>query len=380
MVLQTYSKCYRLLISLIGLCMHLQEPKMTTTELPREQQLTEDMTFGSIHKLCIATYCVLMTVSAIGNITVLVNILKRRRNLRFGNNYMFMHLAIADLLLRNCVHQSGPLFRHSKAHVERRQRRQTQQSNADHCLVFIFHVQQHPVFTWYEQCLDFDMFPTQLYQFWYRILNMVLVYGFPLLVIFISYACILTEIFRRYQLSSDENFRRSSLVFLNRAKNRTLKMAIIIFVVFFICWTPYYVMYWIDQQSAEKVDLRVRKGLFLFACTNSCMNPIVYGYFNFRSGRGSGYGATRPGQQLQHHQITALSNNSTGVNSRRGSNCSSIYRDNSNQSMSWNRRNSHETEMHANNNRDENHLHPNSAANHNLRTTVSTVSEVPEAR
>jgi hypothetical protein len=37
------------------------------------------------------------------------------------------------------------------------------------------------------------------------------------------------------------------------------------------------------------VDERVQKGLFLFACTNSCMNPIVYGYFKFLSGRGSGY-------------------------------------------------------------------------------------------
>ena len=72
---------------------------METTEVPQEEQLTEEMVFGSIHKSCIATYCVLLAVSAIGNITVLVNILKRRRNLRFGNNYMFMHLAIADLLV-----------------------------------------------------------------------------------------------------------------------------------------------------------------------------------------------------------------------------------------------------------------------------------------
>lgn len=24
----------------------------------------------------------------------------------------------------------------------------------------------------------------------------------------------------------------------------------------------------------------VQKGLFMFACTNSCMNPVVYGLFN----------------------------------------------------------------------------------------------------
>lgn len=59
--------------------------------------------------------------------------------------------------------------------------------------------------------------------------------------------------------------------------------------------------YWIDEASAGAVDQRVQKGLFLFACTNSCMNPIVYGYFNFRSGRGSGYrvGRRRADQQVR---------------------------------------------------------------------------------
>lgn len=38
--------------------------------------------------------------------------------------------------------------------------------------------------------------------------------------------------------------------------------------------------YWLDKESALNVDQRIQKGLFLFACTNSCMNPIVYGLFN----------------------------------------------------------------------------------------------------
>jgi hypothetical protein len=59
--------------------------------------------------------------------------------------------------------------------------------------------------------------------------------------------------------------------------------------------------YWIDETSAGAVDQRVQKGLFLFACTNSCMNPIVYGYFNFRSRRGSRYGVAgrRADQQVR---------------------------------------------------------------------------------
>ena len=60
-------------------------------------------------------------------------------------------------------------------------------------------------------------------------------------------------------------------------------MTITIVIVFVVCWTPYYVMsvwYWLDKETALKVDKCVQKGLFLFACANSCMNPIVYGLFN----------------------------------------------------------------------------------------------------
>jgi len=60
--------------------------------------------------------------------------------------------------------------------------------------------------------------------------------------------------------------------------------------------------YWIDETSAKMVDQRVQKGLFLFACTNSCMNPIVYGYFNYRSRRGRGYRvpSQRAGPQVRN--------------------------------------------------------------------------------
>jgi hypothetical protein len=65
--------------------------------------LTEAMKFNDGHRMSIVTYSVLMVVSAVGNLTVLITILKRRRSLRFGNNFMFMHLAIADLLVSAAV-------------------------------------------------------------------------------------------------------------------------------------------------------------------------------------------------------------------------------------------------------------------------------------
>lgn len=82
---------------------------------------------------------------------------------------------------------------------------------------------------------------------------------------------------------STDVFRRSNDDVLSRAKRKTLRMTITIVIVFIVCWTPYYVMsvwYWLDRDTALQVDQKVQKGLFLFACTNSCMNPVVYGLFN----------------------------------------------------------------------------------------------------
>lgn len=96
--------------------------------------------------------------------------------------------------------------------------------------------------------------------------------------------CVLLLLFFSY-LFFVERFRRSNDDVLSRAKKRTLKMTITIVIVFLICWTPYYIIamwYWFDKTSVDKVSALVSKSLFIFACTNSCMNPIVYGAFNIR--------------------------------------------------------------------------------------------------
>lgn len=64
-----------------------------------EDNLPIDMRFNDGHRLSITAYSILMVFSAIGNITVLVLILKRRRKSPSRINTMLMHLAIADLLV-----------------------------------------------------------------------------------------------------------------------------------------------------------------------------------------------------------------------------------------------------------------------------------------
>jgi hypothetical protein len=88
----------------------------------------------------------------------------------------------------------------------------------------IFHVERHPNVTWYEQCVAFNMFPTKLHELTYRVLGMVMMYGLPLVVIIISYACIIAEIFRRYQLSLDGTLPCSAAV-----PSHTLLLALFIY-------------------------------------------------------------------------------------------------------------------------------------------------------
>lgn len=59
-----------------------------------------DMRFNGGHVVSIVTYSILMVISAVGNITVLWLLLRRRGNAaRTRINSMLIHLAIADLLV-----------------------------------------------------------------------------------------------------------------------------------------------------------------------------------------------------------------------------------------------------------------------------------------
>ncbi|XP_054277217.1 adipokinetic hormone/corazonin-related peptide receptor variant I-like [Macrosteles quadrilineatus] len=295
-----------------------------------------DMRFNAGHVVSIVFYSILFVFSAIGNITVLSIILRRRRNSSSRINTMLMHLAIADLLVTflmmpleivwaatvawwagDVACRITAFFRifglylssfvlicisidryfavlkpMNLSDVDRRGKVMLTCAWVGSTIcstpqAFVFHVENHPNVTWYHQCVHFGAFSSPTHELAYFFFGMIMMYGLPLLVIIFSYASILGEIYRRSR-EPGEGFRRSSLGFLGRAKSRTLKMTITIVFVFFVCWTPYYVMcvwHWLFPASAKDVDQRVQRGLFLFACTNSCMNPIVYGAFNIRTRR-----------------------------------------------------------------------------------------------
>ncbi|XP_061721018.1 adipokinetic hormone/corazonin-related peptide receptor variant I isoform X2 [Cydia pomonella] len=290
-----------------------------------------DMTFNHGHVVQICVYSVLMVVSATGNLTVLTQLVKRRRAGRASRlDLLLMHLAIADLMVTFLMMPleiawagtvqwlAGDLMCRlmmftrtfglylssfvliciavDRYYAILKPLNVTWEANARRALhmawvcaalaslpqSFIFHVEEHPDVEGYFQCVSYGSLPTESHVFGYFLLNMLLMYLLPLVSTLYCSLAALLEIIRRANTSND-NMRRSGVGILGRARARTLKMTVTIVIVFFTCWSPYYcycLWYWVDKEFVKGLDPAFQKAMWLFSCTNSCANPIVYGIFN----------------------------------------------------------------------------------------------------
>lgn len=71
------------------------------THLNTSDELPLDMRFNHGHMVSMTVYSVLMVVSATGNLTVLSQLMKRKRAGRASRlDVLLMHLAVADLMVR----------------------------------------------------------------------------------------------------------------------------------------------------------------------------------------------------------------------------------------------------------------------------------------
>ncbi|XP_016945861.2 gonadotropin-releasing hormone receptor isoform X1 [Drosophila suzukii] len=298
--------------------------------------LTKDMVFNDGHRLSITVYSILFVISTIGNSTVLYLLTKRRLRGPLRIDVMLMHLAIADLMvtlllmpmeifwawtvqwlstdlmcrlmsffrvfglyLSSYVMVCISLDRYfailkplKRSYNRGRIMLACAWLGSVVCSIpqaFLFHLEEHPKVKGYFQCVIFHSFRSDFEEKLYQAASMCSMYAFPLIMFIYCYGAIYLKIYRKSQrVLKDviaERFRRSNDDVLSRAKKRTLKMTISIVIVFIICWTPYYTIsmwYWMDKHSADKINPLVRKALFIFASTNSCMNPLVYGLYNIR--------------------------------------------------------------------------------------------------
>ncbi|KAK8782488.1 hypothetical protein V5799_016173 [Amblyomma americanum] len=154
---------------------------------------------------------------------------------------------------------------------------------------------EHPMMPGFRQCVTFAFFAVPWQEKAYNLFCLLALYGVPLVAIVVCYCRILWEIHKQSKESHADQLvlpeqqqagrlrlRRSDVRHITRARNRTLRLTIIIVLAFFLCWTPYVVMvlwYQIDPESASNVDGYLQSSLFMFAVSNSCVNPLVYGSF-----------------------------------------------------------------------------------------------------
>ncbi|XP_064474903.1 adipokinetic hormone/corazonin-related peptide receptor variant I-like [Ornithodoros turicata] len=163
----------------------------------------------------------------------------------------------------------------------------------------IFHVMEHPSHPGFHQCVTFSSFPTVWHEKAYNFFCLMALYGAPLTLIVYCYARILWEIYNQSRYTSQAcspedatptlqqyrgrfRLRRSDVRHMERARNKTLRLTVVIVLAFVFCWTPYVIMvlwYQFDPDSAGHVDTYLQSSLFMFAVSNSCVNPLVYGSY-----------------------------------------------------------------------------------------------------
>ncbi|XP_071082475.1 adipokinetic hormone/corazonin-related peptide receptor variant I-like [Haliotis cracherodii] len=303
-----------------------------STPLPRE------MTFNDDNMVSVIAYICLFIVAASGNLIVFVTLF-RSRGFKSRVNTFIMHLSIADLIvafimlpLETVWHitvawEAGDLacrfmmfcrafgfylssfilvtisldryfsIVHPMSIHDADRRGKIMLGVAWTLSVIasmpqsvIFHVEPHPTHPWFTQCVTFNFFPSPVHELAYNLFSVATVYVLPLIVITTSYIMILCKISRNARSKGiivDSRHKRGGIRCSNtgrigKAKIRTLKMTLVIVSVFILCWTPYFVMaayWWFDREAAKKIDQKVQRGLFLFAVSNACMDPLVYGMF-----------------------------------------------------------------------------------------------------
>ncbi|NXG60719.1 GNRR2 protein, partial [Hemiprocne comata] len=140
------------------------------------------------------------------------------------------------------------------------------------------------------QCATLGGFGARWQEMLYNMVTFSLLFLLPLLAMLLCYGRGLAAIAsarRDPRVSSGRIQPRHSLDPLSRARQRTLRLSVLIVLTFVLCWTPYYLLglwYWFSPEmlTREKVPPSLSHILFLFGLFNTCLDPLLYGLFTVR--------------------------------------------------------------------------------------------------
>uniref|UniRef100_A0A8C6SKX8 Type II GnRH receptor n=1 Tax=Neogobius melanostomus TaxID=47308 RepID=A0A8C6SKX8_9GOBI len=144
----------------------------------------------------------------------------------------------------------------------------------------------------FTQCATHGSFSQRWQETLYNMFHFSTLYVCPLVVMVWCYSCILLQIQRQATVQKvlfSWSLRRSGTDIIPKARMKTVKMSVVIVLSFVVCWTPYYLLglwYWFQPEVLRYTPEYVHHGLFVFGNLNSCLDPLIYGFYSpsFRAG------------------------------------------------------------------------------------------------
>ena len=129
--------------------------------------------------------------------------------------------------------------------------------------------------------------PSRDFRKWLTLLTSLTQYYVPLTITGVAYSIITRKVWSRVVLGAATE---EQMVYQARAKRKTIKMLMVVVVLFAICWMPLNLYHLIVDFRVTTSPTRHNSTLFFFchwlAMSNVCYNPFIYCWLNehFRAG------------------------------------------------------------------------------------------------
>ncbi|XP_063002308.1 gonadotropin-releasing hormone II receptor-like [Elgaria multicarinata webbii] len=185
--------------------------------------------------------------------------------------------------------------------------------------MFVFHTVSRSEPVYFIQCATVGSFRAHWQETLYNMFTFCCLFLLPLLIMVLCYSRIFIEISGKMKKAcaspkSQEVHLRRSHNNIPQVRLRTLKMSAVIVLTFVICWTPYYLLglwYWFSPEmlTQEQVPPSLSHILFLFGLLNTCLDPLVYGFFamHFQAESRRTCCCTRKKKQAEGHSTLTVS-------------------------------------------------------------------------
>ncbi|XP_029156860.1 neuropeptide SIFamide receptor-like [Nylanderia fulva] len=180
--------------------------------------------------------------------------------------------------------------------------------------------------------------------------NLILCYVLPMILISLCYILIWIKVWRRHIPTDTKDAQMERLQ--QKSKVKVVKMLVVVVILFVLSWLPLYVIFAVIKLGGDIVEgedeiLPIATPIAQWlGASNSCINPILYAFFNKKYRRGF-IAILKSGRccgKLRYYETVAMMSSSTSMRK------SSYYVNNNNNNNSSTRRAWHGPPVHQDSN------------------------------